>query len=115
MKRILGIGLLLALFSLPVFAAKNSHVFLMPDNVKVGDAQLPSGDCNVSWSQNGQQAQLTITTQDKKTVTVPVQVVQDKQDSFGVGTTVVNGVTYLKEVHTPNARYVIQDSPNVGK
>lgn len=36
MKRILGLGLFLARFSLPLLAAKNSGTFLLPSDVRVG-------------------------------------------------------------------------------
>ena len=49
MKRILGFGIFLALFSLPLFAAKSSQVFLLPSGVRVGDIQLPEGHCTVAW------------------------------------------------------------------
>ena len=44
--------------------------------------------------------QLTIKTDDKKTVTVPALMVEGKEDRAGVVTSVVNGVTYLVELHT---------------
>ena len=52
--------------------------------------------------------QLTIKTEDKKTITVPARVVEGKQDRTGVITSVVNGVTYLDELHTRNARFILQ-------
>jgi hypothetical protein len=36
MKRFIGLGFLLALFSIPLLAAKSSHVFLLPSDVRVG-------------------------------------------------------------------------------
>jgi len=68
MKRILGLGLFLALLSLPLLAAKNSETFLLPSEGRVGDSTLPEGHCNVTWTDvSGSQVQLTIKTEDKKT------------------------------------------------
>jgi phenolic acid decarboxylase len=117
MKRILGLGLLLALFSLPLLAAKNSAVFVLAFDVRVGDIQLPQGHWNVTWTEtSGSQVQLTIKAGDKKretkTITIPAQVIQGKQSNATVGTVVLNGVRYLKEIQTKEARFIIQDAPN---
>ena len=113
MKRLIGFGLLLALCSLPVLAAKNSQVFLLPAALRVGEATLPQGRCEVTWTDPvGSQVQLTIKTEDKKTVSVPAKVINEKQNNVGVATEVVNGVRYLTEFQTKNARLVIQGVPN---
>ena len=110
MQRTLGIALLLALFSLPLFAGTNSQQFLLPSDVWIGDAQLPQGHCKVTWSQpTGSQVQLTITMDHQKTITVPAQLIEGKQADIAVQTSVANGVTYVKEFDTKNARFVIQE------
>ncbi|HXJ86883.1 MAG TPA: hypothetical protein VMS18_08720 [Candidatus Binatia bacterium] len=112
MKRILGLGLFLVVVSLPLLAAKNSQTFLLPSKVRVGDSTLPEGHCDVSWTDaSGSQVQLTIKTEDKKTVTIPARVVEGKQLGGGVETVVSNGVTYLLAFHTAKATFVIQDPP----
>lgn len=111
MKRISGIALLLALFSLPLFAGKNSQEFSLPSNVRVGDAQLQEGRCTVTWTQaTGSQVQLTIKTENQKTITVPAQLVEGNQGAVAVQTYVSNGVTYVKEFDTKNARFVVQET-----
>lgn len=100
MKRILGFGLLLALFCLPLLAAKNSQTALLPSPVRVGDVQLRQGHCDVTWTEpSGSQVQLTFKSSDKKTVTIPARVVQEK-GKVGVSTFVKDGVTYLQELQT---------------
>ena len=112
MKRILGLGLLLALSSLPLLAAKNSETFLLRSEVRVGDTTLPEGHCNVTWTDaSGSQVQLTIKTEDKKTITIPARVIEGKQLGGGVETAVSNGVTYLLAFQTANATFIIQDAP----
>ena len=114
MKRILGVGLLMALFCLPLVAAKNSQAFLLPPNVRVGDTQLPEGRYDVTWTEpSGSQVQLTFKTEDKKkTITVPATLVQEAQSKAGMQTVFVNGVLYLQEVHTTKVKFVIQGAPN---
>jgi hypothetical protein len=116
MKRTLGLWLLLMLSSVPLFAAKNSSVFLLPTDVRVGNVQLPKGHCSVTWSEAlGSKVQLTIKTQDKKTITINAREVEGKPGNIGVVTFVDNGVTYLEEFDTANTRFVVQNPPNEQK
>jgi len=109
MRRILGIAILLILSSVTLIAAKNWQTFYLSADVRAGNVQLPRGICEVTWTAKpGSQVQLTIKTEDKKTVTVPARMVEGKQDRTGVVTSVVNGVTYLQELHTKNAKFIFQ-------
>ena len=116
MKSVLGFGLLLVLSSVPLFGAKNSYVFLLPADVRVGNVQLPKGHCSVTWSQtSGSKVQLTIKTEDKKTITIDAREVEGKPGNIGVVTFVDNGITYLEEIDTANTRFVVQNPPNEQK
>jgi hypothetical protein len=59
--------------------------------------------------------QLTIKTDDKTTVSVPALMVEGKEDRAGVVTSVVNGVTYLVELHTRNAKFVFENGTKASK
>ena len=116
MRRILGFVLLLILSSVTLMAAKNSQTFYLNSDVRAGNVQLPRGICEVTWSTtSGSRVQLTITTDDKKTVTVPALMVEGKEDRAGVVTSVVNGVTYLVELHTRNAKFVFDNGTEASK
>lgn len=116
MKRVLGIALLLTVCSLPLFAGKNSQEFLLPSDVRIGDAQLPAGRCNVTWTQpSGSQVQLTIRTEGKKTVTIPARVIEGNQGSVAVQTVLTNGVRHVQEFDTKAARFIVEDASGVGK
>ena len=52
---------------------------------------------------------LTMKTEDDKSFTVSARMLEGKQETTGVVTAVINGVTYLKELHINNARFVIQN------
>jgi phenolic acid decarboxylase len=110
MKRVLAITLWLALFSLPLLAGKNSQEFLLPSEVRIGDAQLPEGHCNVSWTEpSGSQVQLTIKIQGQKTITVPARVIEGKQAGVAVETILRDGVRYVSEFDTNHARFIVQE------
>jgi D-serine deaminase-like pyridoxal phosphate-dependent protein len=116
MKRILGVALLLSLFSLPLLAGKNSQEFFLPSDVRIGDAQLPAGHCNVVWTEpSGSQVQLTIRTEGKKPITLPARMVERNQGSVAVQTFVAKGVRYVQEFDTKTARFIVQDPSEVAK
>ena len=116
MRRILGFALLFILSSVTLMAAKNSQTFYLSSDVRAGNVQLPRGICEVTWSApSGSRVQLTIKTDDKKTVTVPALMVEGKEDRAGVVTSVENGVTHLVELHTRNAKFVIENVAEASK
>ena len=116
MRRILGLGVLFILSSVTLAAAKNSQTFYLSSDAWAGNVQLPRGICEVSWSiPSGSRVQLTMKTDDKKTVTVPALVVEGKADRASVVTSVVNGVTYLVELHTRNAKFVFENGTEASK
>jgi hypothetical protein len=116
MRRILGFALLFILSSVTLMAAKNSQTFYLSSDVRAGNVQLPRGICEVTWSTpSGSRVQLTIKTDDKKTVTVPALMVEGKEDRAGVVTSVVNGVTHLVEIHTRNATFVFENGTEASR
>ena len=111
MKRMLGLALLSILLSTSLSAAEASQTFYLATAARAGKVRLPRGICEVTWNPaSGSQVILTIKTDDEKTVAVPARMVEGKQDQTGVVTSVVNGVTYLQELHTNNAKFVFQNS-----
>jgi hypothetical protein len=114
--RVLGITLLAAICSLPITAAQTSRTFYLATAARAGNTQLPRGICEVSWSvPSGSHVQLTIKAEDQKIVRVLARVVEGNQTSTGAVTSVVNGVTYLKEFHTSNARFIFQNKVEASK
>ena len=115
MRAILVFGLILAFFSLPVPAAKDSQAFALtvPSDARIGDIQLRKGRrIHVTWTRtSGSLVQLTITTPDKKTITVTALMKDEKHKGAGTETYVVNSVEYLKALQTEKASFIIQDLP----
>jgi hypothetical protein len=51
---------------------------------------------------------MTIKTEDEKTFKILSRVSEGKQDRTGVVTSVVDGVSYLQELHTSNVKFILQ-------
>ena len=116
MRRILGFALLFILSSVTLMAAKNSQTFYLNSDVQAGNVQLPRGICEVTWSTiSGSRVQLTIKTDDKKTVTIPATMLEGKADKAGMVTSVENGVTRLVDLHTRTAKFVFEDGATTSK
>ena len=110
MRRIHGFALLSILFSVTAMAAQNSQTFYLATPARAGNIQLPRGIYEVTWSAPSKsRVTLTIKTEDKKTFKILSRVIEGKQDRIGVVTSVVNGVSYLQELHTSNAKFILQN------
>src|SRR5271155_4097794 len=107
--RILGFALLSVLISASMMAASASQTFYLATAVRAGKVHLPRGICEVTWKAvSGSQVTLSIKTEDERTVIVPARMVQGNQDATGVVTSIVNGVTYLQELRTKDAKFILQ-------
>jgi hypothetical protein len=110
MRYVRGLVLLAMLFSGTLMAAKDTQTIYLATPVRAGNAQLPRGICEVSWNRlSGSRVRLTIKTEDDKSFTVSARMIEGKQERTGVVTSVINGVTYLQELHTKNAKFVVQN------
>jgi hypothetical protein len=56
---------------------------------------------NIRW--------LAIKTGDEKTFKILSRVIEGKQHRTGVVTSVVDGVSYLQELHTRNAKFILEN------
>ena len=116
MRRILGFALLSILFSATVMAAQNSQTFYLATPARAGNIQLSRGIYEVTWSAPSKsRVTLTIKTEDKKTFRILSRVIEGKQDRTGVVTSVVDGVSYLLEIHTSNAKFILQNGIEASK
>jgi hypothetical protein len=118
MKLNWGIALLLVLTScsLPLDAAKNSQGFSLPDNVRVGDLQIPQGRYEVIWVEpGGSPVQLTLKADGRKPITIPARSIAEKHSEAGVTTFVDNGVTYLQDFHTTKETFIVSGTPSAPK
>ena len=106
MKRFFGFALMLALVSVPAFAAKNSQNVSITDPVKVGSTQLPAGDYKVSWTGTGSNVQVTIAEKGKASVTVPAKIVEAKNGHIALLTNTVGGTSVLETIQLNNLSIV---------
>jgi hypothetical protein len=110
MGRIPGFALLSILFSATVMAAQNSQTFYLATPARAGNIQLPRGIYEMTWSAPSKsRVTLTIKTEDEKTFKVLARVIEGRQDRTGAITSVVDGVSYLREIHTSNAKFILQN------
>lgn len=116
MSRVLAFAFLSTLLSASLLAGQDSQTFYLPAAVRAGNVQLPRGICEVTWRPgSGSWVNLTIRTDDEKTVTVSARMVEGEQDWTGAVTSVLHGVTYLRELHTKNAKFIFQNSRGAPK
>jgi hypothetical protein len=110
MRRILEFAFLSILFSATVMAAQNSQTFYLAAAARAGNIQLPRGIYEVTWSAPSKsRVTLTLKTEDEKTFKILSRVVEGKRDRIGVVTSIVDGVQYLQELHTSNAKFILQN------
>jgi hypothetical protein len=116
MRRILRLAVSAMALSTTAMAAQNSLTFYLATAARAGNVQLPRGICEVSWSAlSGSRVRLSIKAEDQKTVKVLARVVEGNQGSTGVVTSVVDGVTYLQELHTSNTTFILQSGAKASK
>lgn len=114
MKRFLGYVLILASFSIPAFAAKNSETVTINTPVKVGTTQLPAGDYKVTWTGTGSAVQVTLQ-KGKTAVTVPAKATEEKNGRVSLTTDNVNGVAVLESIRLNNLTLNLSDANRSGE
>lgn len=86
MKRLLFSAAILALVSVPAFAARNEKTVTFADAVNVGSTQLPAGDYKVTWTGTGSNVQVTLVEKNKfhaTPTTVTAKAVESPADHTG--------------------------------
>ena len=115
MKRLFSCALILASFSIPAVAAKNSQSITVNDPVKVGNTQLPAGSYTVTWSGAAPNVQLTISAKGTAPVTVPAKIVDVKNGHVAVSTNTVGGTQVLESIELKNLTLVLTSATAAGE
>jgi hypothetical protein len=118
MKRLFGFAFVLALISVPAFAAKNSQSVTVPENVTVGSAQLPAGDYKVSWTGTGNSVQVTLKQQGvhtPATATVPAKLVEENHDQQSLIINSQSGARTLDSIQLKHVSLVLTSGPASGQ
>ncbi len=89
MKRLIFSAAILALVSVPAFAAKNQQTVSFPEAVTIGTTQFHAGDYKVTWTGTGSNVQVTLVEKDKHaavptTLTAKAVEAADNHNGFTV-------------------------------
>ena len=114
MKRFIGYAAMLALVSIPAFAAKNSEKITIAHPVTVGTTQLPAAEYKVTWNETGSNAQVTLT-HGNSVVTVPAKVVEQKHFVNSVRTDTKDGATILLGIDLGKVSVEFTPTPSSGQ
>jgi hypothetical protein len=114
MKRTLGLALMLAIVSIPSFAAKNSDNLTISDKVTVGSTQLPPASYKVTWTGTGSDVQVTISNS-KTSVTVPAKLADAKNGNTSILTDSKNGATVVQAIYLNKVTLTLANAPAMGQ
>jgi curli biogenesis system outer membrane secretion channel CsgG len=118
MKRLLFSAAILALVSVPAFAAKNSQSVTIPQAVSIGTNQLPAGDYKVTWTGTGSNVQVTLVQKDKytpQTTTVNAKVVEGTDSHTGFTVDRQGNVNVLQTLQLGKTTIVFAGAPANGQ
>jgi hypothetical protein len=115
MKRFFSYALIVAAFSVPALAAKNSQSITLDNAVKVGATQLSAGDYKVTWTGTAPNVQVTIAAKGKTSVTVPATVVDAKNGHVALQMNSVNGVEVLQGIQLSNVTLTLTGTTSSGE
>ena len=114
MKRFLGYAAMLALLSVPAFAAKNSENITISQPVTVGTTQVPAASYKVTWTNTGSNAQVTLT-HGKSVITLPAKIVEQKNNLSSVLTQTKDGANILEGINLSNVTVTFTSAPSSGQ
>ncbi|HEX8812700.1 MAG TPA: hypothetical protein VF742_11985 [Terracidiphilus sp.] len=118
MKRLLFSAAILALVSVPAFAAANSKSVTLPQAVSVGTNQLPAGDYKVTWTGTGSNVQVTLVQKDKysaPSTTVNAKVVEGSESRTGFTVDRQGNVNVLQTLQLGKTTIVFSGAPANGQ
>jgi hypothetical protein len=118
MKRSFGFALILALLSIPAFAAKNSQSINIIDPVTIGSTKLPAGEYKVTWTGTAPNVQVTIEqkgAQHPISATVPAKLMTEKHDHTQLTTNTHSGVITLENIQLKDVTLNLVSAPVSGQ
>jgi hypothetical protein len=114
LKRFIGYAAILALVSIPAFAANKSENIVIGHPVMAGTTQLPAATYKVTWSETSSNAQVTLT-HGKTVVTLPAKVIEQKHEINTFRTTEKGGATVLLGIDLSKVSVEFTPSPSSGQ
>lgn len=114
MKRCFAFAFILALVSIPAFAASKSTTVRFSSDVTVGSAKLPAGEYKLTYDGTAPNVQVTLVQKGVThpvTATVPAKLTEQKNDRVA---TTTNG-TALEDIELKNATLEFSGAPANGQ
>ena len=115
MKRLLVFAVMIALFSAPAIAGKNSQTVSIPMAMQAGTTALTPGDYNVTWARSGAAVQVTFARKNKAVVTVPAKLVEESNKNEGLDFNSQGGVEILQAIRLKNMTLLLESSASSEK
>ncbi|MGD0443969.1 MAG: hypothetical protein ABSA39_08535 [Edaphobacter sp.] len=114
MKRIFVSVVMVALFSAPAFAAKNSQTVDVPSTLRAGSTMLVPGNYNVTWTGSGPDVQVTFAQGKKVVVILPAKLIEQSNRNEELDTDSQNGVEVLQAIRTRTMTLMFSNPPSSG-
>lgn len=115
MKRFFAFAAVIALLSVPAFAAKNSQNIEIDTPVKVGTTELPAGSYKITWTGTAPNVQLTFAEKGKTQLTVPARLVESNNGHVALLTQTVEGASVLETIQLDKLSIMLTGSNASGE
>jgi hypothetical protein len=114
MKQAPVFALMLALASIPAFAAKRNPTINIPEDVEIGSTLVPAGDYSLSITGAGPEVQVTINQGKKAVASFTAKEVQAK-GLTGISADSSAKVPVLESIQLHDLSLVLEDAPHSGQ
>jgi len=119
MKRLLGVVLVCAMFSTPLFAGKlfttKGTTVNIPDTVTVGTVQISAGEYKVSYEGSGPAVKVTLLKSGSSPVILGAKLVQGKNNGPSVTIATENGGHILQQMDVKGGTLIFAAPENADK
>jgi hypothetical protein len=116
MKRFAAIASMLILAAAPAFAAgSKTETVIIPQNVVVNASPLPAGTYRLEYTGTGPTVQVTISTQEKKTVVTFAAKAIEQKGRPGVNAINIGGINLLRTINLDNVSLQVLSAAHAGE
>lgn len=118
MKRFFAFAFILALLSIPAFAASNSATVRFSSAVAVGSSKLPAGEYRLTWEGTAPNVQVTLTqkeTSHPASATVPAKLTEQKHGQISITTSGADGGNALETLQLKDVTLEFTGTPASGQ
>lgn len=118
MKRFFAFAFILALFSMPSFAASKSSTVRFSSDVTVGSSKLPAGEYKLTYNGTAPNVQVTLVQKGAShpiTATVPAKLTEQKHEQVSMTTNSANGGNLLQTVQLKDVTLEFTTAPASGQ